>query len=241
MKRYPVSKKYYTINSIVDETHNMKSFILSPSDGAPLFDYRPGHFINCTIKGQEDIGKRSYSIATSPTEDNIMISVKLVGSFTHALFKLNVGDEIEVLGPLGLPYIRDESIDSDIVMIAGGSGVVPYRSLIKYYIDNNKNNRMFLLLSNKTMGDICYREQLMEYCAHKDNLMVTHFITNQDIDINDFIVKGIINEKYFMRMFSNPAEKIYFICGPKGLISLSVQILVGMGVPMDKIKTESWG
>jgi ferredoxin-NADP reductase len=239
---FKVTKENYKISKIVDETHDMKSFYLKPKDNNEIFEYKPGHFINCTIHGKEDLGKRSYSISSSPTEkDSLRISVKLMGTFTHALWNMKIDDTIEIMGPLGLPYIREESDENDIVLISGGSGIAPFRSLIKYAIDIKMKNKMFLLLSNKTMSDVCFREELMDFCREKDNFILTHFITNEDITSNEFFHKSRINEDYFRRILLEPEKKLYLLCGPKGFITAAVEILTKMKVPMSRIKTEAWG
>jgi len=228
------------ITRIIDETHDSKSFFLIPKDGSSVINYKPGQFVNCTIVGKEDIGRRSFSMASSPDEKELMLSVKLVGVFTHALFDMKVGDIIEVLGPLGLPYIRDERITDEIVMISGGSGITPFRSLIRHYIINNLQNPMHLILSNWTREDIYYKDELKDFCNKKNNLVISHFITNEKNLDNNYYCE-MINEVRFRNILLEPEKKQYLLCGPTGLISNAIEILTRMNVPMNKIKTESWG
>ena len=238
---FAVSKKHYMITRIIQETHDTKSFYLIPKDGSKVFDYKPGHFVNCTIVGKEDIGRRSFSIASSPDEKELMLTIKLVGNFTHVLFEMEEGGLIEILGPLGLPYIRDESITDEIVMISGGSGITPFRSLMRYYIVNNIQNPMCLILSNKTKGDIYYKEDLTEFCNKKENLRIVHFITQEDVGESESFCSQKINDDKFKEILIEPENKLYLLCGPPGLITCAIEILTRMNIPMNKIKTESWG
>jgi ferredoxin-NADP reductase len=146
-----------------------------------------------------------------------------------------------VFGPLGLPYVRDESATDDIVMIAGGTGITPFRSLIKHYAENNKPNNLILIHSVRTSNDRCYADEIARICEVNSNISINYFITHEDTVNDASCIKGFIDEAHFRSILLEPEKKLYIICGPQGMISASIEILTRIGVPMERIKTESWG
>ncbi len=234
----PEKRTFKLINKKI-ETDNVMSFYFEPSDGKSMFKFKPGHFVNISFKNDVDnIGNRSFSIANSPTEEGLMLTIKKVGVFTSKIFESELGEEFEVLGPLGLPYIKDENESFEYVFIAGGSGIVPFRSIIVYSRDSSFKNNMFLFYSNKTEKDIIYKDELEKLNEELDNFTLIETLTREEKENYE---KGRINKEMLEKYINNFDNKKFIICGPKGLVTGSISILKDLNVDIKNIKTESWG
>ena len=147
----PVKKLTGKIEKIIRETEDTKSFWIKLPEN---FDHIPGQFVNISLPSLEKKG--AFSIGSSPTEfkDKILITVKKVGLLTGKLHDAKVGDEIIVTGPLGEFTFKNQK--NDLVFMAGGTGIVPFRCITKYVIDKKLNNKIILLYSARTEKDIIY-------------------------------------------------------------------------------------
>ena len=246
-KEVEVSKperRSFKLTRIVQETHDIKSFYFEPSDGKEMFRFKPGHFVNISFKNNDSIGRRSFSIANSPTEEGMMLTVKLVGVFTHALFNTQEGEEFSVLGPLGLPYIRNEDEDLDYAMISGGSGIVPFRSLIRYSQDTDFKKKLTLFYSNKTREDICFFNEIENMQKEMENLRVVNTLTREEPEgwqNTSGHELGRLGIKTFRSYIQDFSRTKFILCGPPGLVKAMVGVLKEFEIPMSQIKTESWG
>jgi len=209
-----------------------------------MFHFKPGHFVNINFKNNDSIGRRSFSIANSPTEEGMMLTVKLVGVFTHALFNTQPGEEFSVLGPLGLPYIRNENDDMDYAMISGGSGIVPFRSLIKYSHDTKFKKKLTLFYSNKTKADVCYMDEIEKLQNEMDNLSIINTLTREEPEgwrNTKGHETGRLDIEMFKKYISDFEKTKFILCGPPGLVKAMVAVLKEFNIPISQIKTESWG
>ncbi len=232
-------KRIFKLVDKREETPNVMSFFFEPVDGKKMFKFKPGHFVNISFKNDLDnIGNRSFSIANSPTEKGLMLTIKKVGVFTTKIFETLIGEEFVILGPLGLPYIKDESENKEYVFIAGGSGIVPFRSILYYSRDTDFKNKMYLFYSNRTEKDIIYKKELYSLKEKMDNFILVETLTREEKESYE---KGRINVEMLKKYLDSFEDKKYMICGPKGLVSGSIELLKKLNVDIKNIKTESWG
>lgn len=216
------TRKTLTLESVRIETHDTRTFVFSEP-----YDLEPGQFVNINFAGDDTIGRRSFSIASAPKE-KLELTIKAVGAFTRAIFEAPIGTEFEVLGPLGLPYIRANT--DPHVLIAGGSGIAPFRSLLRD--PSHKNTSFVLIDSNRTYEDIIYREEIGSWHAH-----TIHTLTRESHEGLRF---GRIDHELFASIEKLETYRI-LICGPPGLVSSSIEHLLALGIPVNRIKSESWG
>lgn len=217
------TRQTVTLEAVRDETHDVKTFVFSTE-----YAFEPGQFVNLRFSRDDDIGRRSFSVASGPGE-RLEITAKAIGRFTNALFAAPIGTEFEVLGPLGLPYVRG-SHDEAYLLIAGGSGIAPFRSLMRSR--EHADLRMTLVDSNKTFGDIIYANEMDAWPAE-----IVHTLTRET---RDGMRHGRIARDTFAAIEALEQRRV-MICGPSGLVTSAVTILTSLGVPSDRIRTESWG
>lgn len=217
------NRRTVSLESVRDEAPNVKTFVFSVDYGC-----EPGQFVNLEFEADDRLGRRSFSIASGPDE-RLELTVKAVGSFTNALFAAPIGTRFEVMGPLGLPYVRGHRQDPHL-LIAGGTGIAPFRSLMRD--PRSKQMRFLLIDSNRSYDDVIYRDEMADW-----NATIIHTLTRVP---HEGMRAGRIDRDLFEAI---PDIDTYraLICGPPGLVSASIEQLTSLGITMDRIKTESWG
>jgi len=128
-------------------------------EGGESLDHEPGQFVQVSLFG---VGEAPISVCSSPTKrESFEICVRAVGKFTRALHKLESGDELGIRGPFGKGFPVTILEGNDIIMIAGGLGIVPLRSLINYVIDNRRDfGRVNILLGCRTPSSVLFGEEV---------------------------------------------------------------------------------
>lgn len=139
-------------------TEKEKFFEITLQEGDCL-DHEPGQFVMVSLLG---IGEVPISICSSPTNrSSFDICVRSVGKVTTSLHKLNAGDEVGIRGPYGKGFPIRILEGNDLLIIAGGLGLAPLRSLINYVIDNRRDfGKVHILLGCKTPQDILFTDEI---------------------------------------------------------------------------------
>lgn len=127
--------------------------------GGESLDHEPGQFVQVSLFG---IGEAPISVCSSPTKrETFEICVRAVGKFTRALHKLEAGDEVGIRGPFGQGFPVTILEGNDILMVAGGLGIVPLRSLINFVMDNRRDfGRVNILLGCRTPGSLLFGDEV---------------------------------------------------------------------------------
>ncbi len=157
------SPRAATIVKTKQMTANEKFFEIKFDDGEPL-GHEPGQFIQLSIFG---IGEAPVGICSSPTKEDrstFEVCVRKVGTFTNALHKLDVGDKLGIRGPYGRGFPIDELKGNDVLIVAGGLGIVPLRSLINFIIDRRRDfGNVMILLGCKGPKDRLFTDDMKEW------------------------------------------------------------------------------
>ena len=219
-----------TIIKVRYETHDIFSTYFFKN-----LDYKPGQYLMLELDVEDPEGNtRPLSIASSPTEDFVLISTKIRETpFKQKLVTLKAGDKVKAMGPMGNFLLKEDA--KDIVFLGGGIGITPFRDMIKYATDKKLPIKMTLLYSNKTPSDICYKDEWPLFEEQNLNLKVVHTITD---DTSWEGRKGRINEP-LIREFSSE-NTLFYICGPPAMVAGLFELLKIMNVPISNIKMEKF-
>jgi len=146
------------ILSVTELTPTEKLFRLRQQDGEEL-NHQPGQFIQLSILG---FGEAPISVASSPTRHGfIELGIRRAGSLTAAMHQLQPGDVVGIRGPYGKPFDITSMERRDLLLISGGCGLAPLRSLIQYVADRRDNfGRVIILHGAKNPQQIMFREEL---------------------------------------------------------------------------------
>jgi len=177
MKTVPLAESPYRVmEGRILRTRQMtpaeKLFEIGLAGGRPL-DHEPGQFVMVSIPG---IGEAPISVCSSPTKrSSFELVVRKVGRVTSALHTLEPSDRVGIRGPFGRGFPIQIMQGNDLLLIAGGLGLVPLRSLITFVIDNRRDyGRVTILLGCKTPKDLLFADELGAWSQRVDiNLSCT--------------------------------------------------------------------
>lgn len=207
------------------------------------FTYSPGQYMEWTLghKNPDSRGNRRYfTLASSPTEQNLRIGVKFYpesGSFKKALISLDSTRQI-VASQLSGEFTLPKDLNQKLCFIAGGIGITPYRSIIKYLIDTDQKRDIILLYSNKTASDIAYKDIFSEAFT-KLGIKTIFILTDKESIPQGWGGKvGYIDSEMIQEEVPDTKERTFYISGPHSMADAFKKTLKGMGVSENQIKAD---
>jgi ferredoxin-NADP reductase len=232
-----------TVAALKDETPHVKTVSL---DVPGLADYKPGQHVDIRLTAADGYqAQRSYSIASAPADGaKLELTVERVeggevSPFLHD--ELIVGDKFEVRGPIGGYFVWDGSMAGPLLLVAGGSGIVPLMSIIRHRARLGSTVPCTLLYSSKTRADIIYAAELETLAARADGLRVIHTLTReQPPDWTGYgrrIDQAMLGE---VLATAGPNPSV-FSCGPTPLVEVAATSLVALGLAPSQVRTERFG
>ena len=232
------------VAGIFQETPNVKTFrLMNPVGGAVPFDYLPGQFLTVTVPIEGKPVKRSYTMASSPTQhDYVEITVKReetghVSAFLHDQVK--VGDLLEFSGPSGAFTFTGTECNC-ILLIAGGVGITPLMSVLRYLMDRSWSGDIFLLYSIGHPKDFIFREEIEYLERRHPNLRVA--VTVSRAEGTDWKgARGRISKELLLQTVPDVSKRYVHICGPVPMMETMKQLLIELGAPKDRVKMEAFG
>ncbi|MDP2942972.1 MAG: FAD/NAD(P)-binding protein [Candidatus Omnitrophota bacterium] len=192
--------------------------------------HEPGQFVMVSIFG---VGEAPISVCSSPTDKGYFdLTVRNVGSFTNALHKLKKGDVVGIRGPFGRGFPIDNMFGYDLVIVAGGLGIVPLRSLIRYVMDNRKDfGRVQILLGCKTPKDFLFRGETKDWMKRAEiNLSCTVDRADPDWTGNVGLITTLITGADV-----NPARIYAVVVGPPIMYKFVLAELLKKNIPDHQI------
>lgn len=230
---------------IVNETPTVETYRLVPmgSDELP-FDFLPGQFLQVEVEPEPDKRfRRSYTIASSPTQRAFVeITVKREDQGVvsrHLNEKLEVGDLLRVSGPFG-SFTFTGSDAQSVVLIAGGVGITPVMSVLRYLTDKAWPGDIFLLYGAKSTEEFLFREEIERLEKRHANLHV--LATMQRSPGTVWLgPEGILTKELIASAVPRIAERRIHLCGPPPMMAAVQKLLVELGVPEAQIHSEAFG
>ena len=239
----PIAWRLGTVTTIRDETPTVRTFTLGLPDWP---GHRPGQHVDLRLTAEDGYSvERSYSIASEPERgDEIDITVERIDDGEVSPFLDDVvvtGDRLEVRGPIGGYFVWEASIGGPLLLVAGGSGVVPLMAMIRHRQRAGSRVPTRLLLSSRHAEEIIYREELDRLAGAMDGFEVIHTLTRSrppgwtgyDRRIDDRMLAEVLDPL--------GAKARVYICGPTALVEVAANALVRLGPPPDRVRTERFG
>ncbi len=230
-----------TVVELADETARTKSITL---DVPAWPGHRAGQHVDVRLTAPDGYqAQRSYSIGSGPEDAHLVLTVERLddGEVSPYLAdELIPGDELELRGPIGGYFVWEASYGGPLLMVAGGSGVVPFRSMLRHAAAVSSDAPARLLYSSRALGDVIYREELMGF-AERDPVDIDLTLTREWPD--DWSgLHGRIDGELLERV-AWPAQQrpLIYICGPSGFVETASQTLVLQGHDPARIRTERFG
>jgi ferredoxin-NADP reductase len=228
---------------IFEETPDVKTFRLIAAGVGPLpFRYLPGQFLSLTVRPNDKPVRRSYTIASSPTQrDYVEITVKRIEQGVvsgHLHDQVKEGDQLEVAAPFGTFTFTGKEADN-IVLIGGGVGITPLMSIVRYLTDHGWPGGIFLLYSCRTSRDFLFREELQYLQRRYANLHVVATMTRA-AGTEWMGPTGRLTKELLAQSVPNLASQRIHLCGPPSMMDAFQGLLAELGVPKEQVKTESF-
>jgi ferredoxin-NADP reductase len=241
--RQGVNWQITTIKRIKQETPTVKTFTLSLPNWSP---HLAGQHYDLRLTAPDGYqAQRSYSIASSPEQmGEIELTVERlpdgeVSGYLHDV--ITAGDQIEVRGPIGGYFVWQAQRREPLLLVAGGSGIVPLMAMLRHRSSAGSKTPTRLLYSSRTYEDIIYRQALETLGETSFNLEVLHSLTRKqpcnwtgfarriDLDMLDEVTRPL------------GKELLAFVCGPTAMVENVANGLVSLGFSPDQIRTERFG
>ena len=251
-----------TVQSIVEETADSRSIFLEiPSDLRDNFSYKAGQYITvrATINGEEV--RRSYSMCSSPTEDQLAVTVKrvrggLMSNFLHDGVKQ--GDSLEIMPPEGRFLVEPKPENKRLVYLIGaGSGITPLYSMLKALLEDEPKTTVYLFYGNRNEESIIFKNNLSTIAnRHADQLILEHILSQpkkeKSSGLGGFFGKkvsqwqgriGRIDHQNLMKLWEEYKPEdlsiaAFYLCGPGAMIETATAFLEEKGVSPKQIHQE---
>ncbi len=200
------------------------------------FSFRPGQHCEIKILNPQENDERGQSkilsIVSSPNENQLCFATRLGPSaFKKNLANLQIGDILEINGPYGSMLLPQQD-EKPLIFFAGGIGITPFISMIRFILKNNLKHQIYLFYSNHNKNTTAYFEELNTYASQ--NKIKAFFIMT---DFNAKINKEIILENISQEILKN---SIFYIAGPVLFNKAIIEILENLAVDEEKIKFEDF-
>jgi ferredoxin-NADP reductase len=205
----------------------------------------PGQHLDLRLTAEDGYqAERSYSLASPPEHDRLVITVERIPDGEVSPFlcdEVRVGDRIELRGPIGGYFTWDVSLDGPLLLVAGGSGIVPLMAMIRHRFANGSRASVRLLYSSRTWIDIIYRAELEHLAGRDPAFRVFHTLTRgHPADWRGF-TRRIDREMLAEVAWPTSEQPRAFVCGPTPLVESVATLLAEQGHDPARVKTERFG
>lgn len=223
------------ITSIYSLTENEKLYQIQLCDPEERdrFSFRPGQFVMLELPG---IGEAPFSISSSPVRHgDIELCIRAVGNLTKFLSRVSRGTPVGISGPFGTSYPIERMYGQDILLIAGGLGIVPLRSPLFAVLENRSRfGRVDIMYGAKTTAELLFTYQYEEWRRFDINLAITVDRADPKWTGRTGLITEILRER-ISEGTDLHANTNAIVCGPPVMFRFVCDMLTEAGLPMQKM------
>ncbi len=229
-----------TVGDVAWETPSVRTVGLAVPDWT---GHSAGQHLDVRLTAEDGyVAERAYSIASAPGEP-VTITVERLADGEVSPYltdELRPGDELEVRGPIGGYFVWNPADDRPLLLLAGGSGIVPLRSILRSREQAGGTAPARLLYSVRSLPDVIYRDELDRYAAGA-KADIRYALTRQQppgwTGYAGRVSEAVLTEVAW------PAidNAVVFACGPTAFVEAVAGIMVKLGYPPERVKTERFG
>ncbi|HYZ91929.1 MAG TPA: ferredoxin reductase [Actinomycetota bacterium] len=228
------------VRDVVPETPRVKTIVLDVPDWQ---GHLPGQHVDVRLTAEDGYqAQRSYSIASAPDATRVELTVERLedGEVSPYLAEeLRAGDQIELRGPVGGYFVWEPARGGPLLLVAGGSGVVPLMAMLRYRAATNSTVPAVLLFSSRSWDDVIYRDELERLGG--DGLAVVHTLTRAQPDGWAGYSRRV-DAAMLAEVGPTAQENPHvYVCGPTPFVEAVAEALVGLGHDASRIRTERFG
>jgi ferredoxin-NADP reductase/Na+-translocating ferredoxin:NAD+ oxidoreductase RnfD subunit len=236
----PKGKYVMTLVKKEEAAEGVYNFTFAPDR---KIGFRPGQYLEWTLghdRPDTRGNRRYFTIASSPTEETVMLGVKFYdkpSSFKQTLRAMNPGDTI-MAAQLAGGFVLPRDPKKKLVFIAGGIGITPFRSMLKYLADNHEKRSITLIYSSASMREVAYYDIFQEAAEKSGINTVFTFTDKAKLDPAWKGHTGYVNEAMIEQVVPDYRDRTFYVSGPHTLIDSCNDVFSGMGIPRSQIKTD---
>jgi len=205
----------------------------------------PGQHVDVRLTAEDGYqAERSYSIASAPDGGRVELAVERIddGEVSPYLAgELRAGDKFELRGPIGGYFVWQPGLGGPLLLVAGGSGVVPLMAMLRHRSATGSSTPARLLYSSRSLEDVIYRRELERLVAAGDGVTVTHTLTRAQPpgwEGHDRRIDAAMLKEVGWPPGDRP---LVYVCGPTRLVEAVADDLVALGHDPDLVRTERFG
>lgn len=230
-----------TVMGTTFETSRVKTIALAVPDWP---GHRAGQHVDVRLTAPDGYQtQRSYSISSAPDDDYLSLTVERLDDgevSPYLVDELREGDELEFRGPVGGHFVWDNDKGGPLFLVAGGSGVVPLRSMLRHHRAIGSRVPVRVLCSARSLELLIYREELMEIAARE--LVDVSITLTREAPSSWNGYRGRIDPALLsMAGWAAGEAPLTYICGPTAFVETAAAGLVALGYDAGRIRTERFG
>jgi len=226
---------------LIEETPGTRSIVLDP----PAWPgHRAGQHVDVRLTAEDGYqAERSYSIGSAPEDEHLVLTVERFddGEVSPYLAgELRPGDELELRGPIGGYFVWEAKLGGPLLLLAGGSGIVPLRAILRHRGAVDSTVPVRLLYSSRSLDEVIYRDEL-DGLAADGGIDVRYTLTGEQPEGWQGYRRRIDEE--LLREIAWPPDQrpLVYVCGPTAFVEVAATALVHLGHEPGRIKTERFG
>jgi ferredoxin-NADP reductase len=242
--------RFATVSEVVEETSETRTLILDVP-GWP--GHRAGQHVDVRLTAEDGYqAERSYSIASPPEESHLALTVERLdeGEVSPYLSdEVRAGDKIELRGPIGGYFVWDVATGGPLLLVAGGSGIVPLMAMLRHRdralatADPVARHQLpvRLLYSSRRWDNVIYRDELAQLAAKDETVEVNHTLTREQPEGWTGFTRRIDRAMLESVAWPPSEQPRVYVCGPTALVEAAATSLVELGHQPSLVKTERFG
>jgi ferredoxin-NADP reductase len=223
---------------LIDETAQARSVVL---DLPAWTGHRAGQHVDVRLTAPDGYqAERSYSIASAPEDPHVVLTIERIADGEVSPYladELRPGDDLELRGPIGGYFVWEETLGGPLLLLAGGSGIVPLRAMLRHRAAIASDVPARLLYSARALRDVIYERELSQY----DDVDVRFTLTREWPDDWSGYRRRIDRELLAEVAWGPEQQPLVYVCGPTPFVETAAGTLVELGHAPERIKTERFG
>jgi len=231
LRRWSLRRRPFSVAEVRRENPSVCTVFFDGDHG----EYKPGQFMILQLKRDGVVSEsHPFTISSSPTEEKLSVTIKEVGDFTSTVKRTRPSEAAYIDMPYGVFSFLNSPADA-FVFIAGGIGITPFMSMLRYMNDRKMRHKVLLLWANRTEEDILFKEELAAMGQENPSLKIVHVLSRQDSWQGE---KGHVDRERLQKVVRNYGAAKFFICGPPAMMGAVKSALRDLGVPSRRILME---
>jgi ferredoxin-NADP reductase len=239
-RRAPLTWRVATVARLQPETPSATTLILDVPDWPGQI---AGQHVDVRLTAEDGYqAERSYSIASAPQDPHLALTVERIddGEVSPYLTgELQPGDQLELRGPIGGYFTWEAADGGPLLLLAGGSGLVPLMAMLRHRAAAQSATEATVLVSARSWDDVLYRDEL---ATHDEHGVAVRYTLTREQPPGWAGWAGRVNVDMLRELGADPGAQLrVFVCGPTGFVEHVADLLVQLGHDPHRIKTERFG